>query len=111
MTIINSNEQSQDEDVAVFGKAKEKFLSELSPDERPRFVEYYSAGAILDELKNLQNSTKDRPIWTRAMSSINKFTELLHPYFDVLAILVQSHPEWAAVAWGALRLILQVTPY
>ena len=40
---------------------------------------------------------------------IHKFGASLQPYFKILNIVVQSHPEWSAIAWGAVRLVLQVS--
>jgi hypothetical protein len=44
-----------------------------------------------------------------SLTRIKTFSSRLQPYFDILNIVVQSHPEWAAIAWGAIRLVLQVS--
>jgi hypothetical protein len=41
------------------------------------------------------------------MRRLTAFSDSLKHYFDVIGILVQSHPEYAALAWGAFRLVLQ----
>jgi hypothetical protein len=32
----------------------------------------------------------------------------MEPYFEVINIFVSSHPEFAALVWGALRLVFVV---
>ena len=39
---------------------------------------------------------------------IKALSDKLEPYFEVIQIVIQSNPEWTAIAWGAFRLILQV---
>jgi hypothetical protein len=56
---------------------------------------------------------RDHPAQTtRLMSCCHKvklLASLLGPYFEVVNILVQVSPEYAGVAWGALRLIFGVS--
>jgi hypothetical protein len=42
------------------------------------------------------------------MTRVKTFNDALSPYFEVVSIAIQSHPEIAAIAWGTLRLVLQV---
>ena len=44
----------------------------------------------------------------RIVASVKSFSDALEPYFESLGILVQSHPEYAALVWGAFRLVFQV---
>jgi hypothetical protein len=63
-------------------------------------------------LKNLEELVLNNPAQKGKLmtcfSQVNKLTSQLGPYFDVVAILVQANPEYAGVAWGALRLIFVV---
>jgi hypothetical protein len=56
------------------------------------------------DLEILKKSRKSHALLRR----IAAFSNNLGHYFDVIGILVQSHPEYAALAWGAFRLVLQV---
>ena len=39
---------------------------------------------------------------------IDRFSKLWSPFFDIIGIFVSSHPEYAAFAWGAIRLVFLV---
>lgn len=43
-----------------------------------------------------------------AISVIDEFGRSLSPIFSVVELIVSSHPEWAAIAWGGVRLVFQV---
>ncbi|TAQ84117.1 hypothetical protein B7494_g7557 [Chlorociboria aeruginascens] len=42
------------------------------------------------------------------LERVSKFNDHIQPYFDVLGIVVSAHPEYAAFAWGSIRLVLQL---
>jgi hypothetical protein len=44
----------------------------------------------------------------RAIYAVDALNDSLSPYFDIVAIFVQSHPEFAGIAWGSIRLIFKV---
>jgi hypothetical protein len=44
----------------------------------------------------------------RGCQAIDKFSRTMKPYFDVVDTLVSSHPEYAAILWGAVKLVCQV---
>ena len=39
---------------------------------------------------------------------VERFASAFAPFFDVIGIFVQSNPEFAALAWGAIRLVFLV---
>jgi hypothetical protein len=49
--------------------------------------------------------TRDSSRMVRRVKALN---DSLGHYFAVIGTLVQSHPEYAALLWGAVRLVLQV---
>ena len=108
MAQSTSHAQLGQVDLLLFEKAKEQFLAQLSDEEKSKFSKYNSADEVLADLSKLQNFTKDKRKLTRAMASIELFSKQLEPFFDIFGIIVQSHPEWTAIAWGAFRLVLQV---
>jgi len=55
----------------------------------------------LDIVKKTRDSS-------RVVKRVKAFSDNLKHYFDVIGILIQSHPEYAALVWGAVRLVLQV---
>ncbi|KAI0482518.1 hypothetical protein GGR56DRAFT_191478 [Xylariaceae sp. FL0804] len=66
------------------------------------------ARAKLQELRSFNQFRKDHNRWSKCLGRVEEFAKSLAPYFEVLNTFVSSHPEWTAVAWGAIRLILQV---
>jgi hypothetical protein len=56
----------------------------------------------------LEVVSKNRVRGRRFMARIKALSDALAPYFDVVGITVQSNPEYAALAWGGIRLVLQV---
>ncbi|RBA13422.1 hypothetical protein FPRO05_02216 [Fusarium proliferatum] len=89
-----------------FQQAHEEFLRQLSDEERTQFTQIRSSQIFLDEFKKLGQFAKKHTKWTKLLRSVEKCSEKLDPYFDVVGITIQSHPEWAAIAWGAFRLVL-----
>ncbi|KAK8123233.1 hypothetical protein PG984_011903 [Apiospora sp. TS-2023a] len=95
---------------AVFKAAKEGFLDTLSTAERSQFsalCDKASPEQLLDSLTPFSRRFK-KERWGKAFEKIQGFTEALEPYFDVVNIVISSHPELAAIVWGAFRLVLQM---
>jgi len=57
------------------------------------------------ELDILQRNVAERQKWLRTIGS---FAASLTPFNEAIGIFVSSHPEYAALVWGTLRLIMQV---
>ena len=92
---------------ALFLKAKETFLDSLSDRERSQFSACASAEDLLASLEANQ-FVKDHGRWTSFLRKIRDFSDHIKPYFEVCNTFVSSNPEFAALAWGGFRLILQV---
>ena len=43
--------------------------------------------------------------WRRVIGTLESNLE---PYFKIIGIFVSSNPEYAAIIWGGIRLVLQV---
>ncbi|KAH8730667.1 hypothetical protein GQ44DRAFT_722922 [Phaeosphaeriaceae sp. PMI808] len=91
--------------MAEFDQAHESFLAQLSDKERQQFAPIKDYKAFQAEIVKLSQSIKSRKS-TKLFTVINKCGQHLASYFEVVGIVVQSHPEWAAIAWGSFRLIL-----
>jgi hypothetical protein len=91
-----------------FDQAHEEFLNQLSDEEKKQFAPVKDSQTFLKELHNLGQFAKNNRKWTKLFRSIQKCGDHLAPYFDVVGIVVQSHPEWSAIAWGSFRLVLMV---
>jgi hypothetical protein len=94
----------------LFRQARDGFLAALPADERQRFTQLgnTSADDVSSAITAMRAQFRDKKGATSVFTKIDKFTAKISPYFEVLGIMVSSHPEWTAIAWGALRLVLQV---
>jgi hypothetical protein len=64
---------------------------------------------MIQRFNQLVKDNGSRSVKTqRAMKVTAKLADTLGPYFEVVNIYVQSHPEYAALVWGTLRFILLV---
>jgi flagellar biosynthesis GTPase FlhF len=92
----------------VFEDAQEKFLNALAPAESARFKRCSSAEELLKSAQELDVIAKDRIRGRGFMSRIKSFNDSLAPYFGVIEVVISSNPEYAAIAWGSIRLALQL---
>jgi len=95
-------------DETVFIEARDAFVASLQPSERQRFAACASAEHLILEIQSIEALSRKPSLLRRAISKIKALDEVLCPYFESIGLFVQSHPEFAAIAWGALRLALQV---
>ena len=90
-----------------FQQAVDGFMDQLSDQEKKSFKRHQNASEFLEDFRKLGQSTKNKK-FNSVFRGIKQFSDGLSPYFDALGIIVQSHPEWTAIAWGTFRLVLQV---
>jgi hypothetical protein len=99
-------------DHKAFDDALERFLETLSTDERMLYSPCSSADELLEGLRKLDVISKrsQKRVGGRLTKGIKKLNDCLQPYFEVVGIFIQSNPQYTALVWGALRLVLQVHP-
>jgi hypothetical protein len=90
----------------LFSQARDEFLAGLSDRERATFSKCGSTEELLRSCENFDVISKAKRRGLPWIRRIKTFSDHLEPYFKVLEILCASHPEWANVALGALRLVL-----
>ncbi len=61
----------------------------------------------MEGVHKLETITSEKKYGKR-LGVISEFAKNLNVYFGVVDILVSSNPQYAALAWGAFRLLLQV---
>ncbi|KAI0543806.1 hypothetical protein F4679DRAFT_592262 [Xylaria curta] len=93
--------------ISIFQDAKDQFESSLSPEHRRNFVGYPSAEAMMKDMDFCAEARKSQR-FDRAIKKVNQFNKALQPYFEVVSIFVSSNPQYAAIAWGAVRLALKL---
>ena len=93
----------------VFAVAATDFRNGLSEDQRERFQLFDDPCEMIKDLKEHIKRHSKRSRLLAACSRIESFRAAIEPYFKVVDIVVSSHPEWAAIVWGAVRLIFTVS--
>jgi hypothetical protein len=91
-----------------FQQARDDFFAEISEEERVQFSEIESSKEFLEAFKKFEQFEKNKKKWTKVFKAVKACSEKLEPYFETLGIFVSSNPEYAAIAWGTFRLVLQV---
>ena len=92
----------------VFREAHDHFVASLSPKDRDLYSRCNSAQELLAEVQKFEAVSRDRLRGRGLIARIKSFSDRLEPYFDVIGIIVQAHPEYAAFVWGTVRMVLQV---
>jgi hypothetical protein len=93
---------------AVFERARDAFIDSLPPAAKASFTKCPSASALIADVGKLGLERKDRLWGKRLTGCIAALGNSLEPYFEAIGIFVQSHPEYAAIVWGGLRLMFKV---
>ncbi|KAI0182107.1 hypothetical protein GGR52DRAFT_67667 [Hypoxylon sp. FL1284] len=97
----------------AFDRARDEFLASLSDQDRLLYSPCASPSDFLSAIEKLKiiTQSRDRRHQDRAkrwIGIIGKFAAALKPYFVTIDVFVSSHPEYTALVWGSLRLILQL---
>ncbi|ORY05553.1 hypothetical protein BCR34DRAFT_604476 [Clohesyomyces aquaticus] len=92
-------------DLKIFQEARDSFLNSLSPNERSLVSPCQDSEELLKSLKSLDKISKNHRGFQKAVGKVKRFCDRLEPYFEAIGWFVQSHAEFAAIAWGAIRLI------
>jgi len=92
-----------------FEEARDAFLSSLPTQDRSLYSPCASAADLAEAIKKLDAIAHRKLPLENTLKMIEKFSSLIKPYFKVADIFVSSNPEYAALVWGALRLVLQVS--
>ena len=92
----------------IFLMARDQFLDSLFVGERRMFSNCASAEQMIKDIRNLEIVPEDKKMLNRCADRVKSFSDKLEPYFEIINIFIQSNPQFAAIAWGAMRLVLKV---
>jgi hypothetical protein len=98
----------------VFLNAREHFLGSLSQHEQSLFKNCSSRAELIAEVSKFTEFRLRHKTWAKSLEKLKAFSDGLEPYFAVVDMFVQSNPEYSALVWGSIRLILKVptlSPY
>ena len=92
----------------VFEDVIQNFRNSLSPQERAVFKEFQNPRDMIRDLQTkCQEVRKGRKL-SKLCDILERFASAWEPFFEVTSIFVQTHPEFAGIAWGAIRLVFLV---
>ena len=85
------------------------FNQEITDDESKRawMQEKHSIGDVLQAIKNAKARYEFRPT-SKARKWLAIFSSKVMYYGVVLDVLVQQHPEYVSLAWGAMKFLFGV---
>lgn len=95
----------------VFQAAVERFASDMTQD--PRKIATAESATCLEEVQEIVAESmakyeSDRKHW-KAKRWLQSVAGKLEYYQNVMDMLVQHHPEYVALAWGAMKFLLLVS--
>ncbi|KAI9830344.1 MAG: hypothetical protein M1819_005725 [Sarea resinae] len=100
-----STYDSYDDAASIFVSSMETFRDSLSADDQQQFREFDSPQAMMDDILNNCRRMKDHSKLMASCKLIRKFANGWSPFFSIIDIFVSSNPQWAGLAWGAIRLV------
>jgi len=93
----------------VFLDARKQFLSTLSEDEHSDFEKCSTSAQLIIEVNRFTKLKGRHKAWEKVVDVIQGLSQRIEPYCKVIDTFVQSSPEYSALVWGSIRLILQVS--
>ncbi|KAH7308642.1 hypothetical protein B0I35DRAFT_442341 [Stachybotrys elegans] len=106
---MDSHHSHRVDSISIFQEACDRFQSSLSDRQRQQFKRFPDATSML---RSIEAEVKHHPVHksllTLCCKKISALSEKLSPFFKVIDILVSSHAEFAAIAWGSVRLVFML---
>ena len=101
----------QSDPQAIFARVYDTYKSGLPRDIQNDLANLSNARDVVEKFKKLARENLSRPSKIRKpLQAIARIADALQPYFEVVDIYVQTHPEYAGLVWGSLRFIFTVKP-
>ncbi|PUU72119.1 hypothetical protein B9Z19DRAFT_1175592 [Tuber borchii] len=60
---------------------------------------------VLEYTNKAKGSWEDKPRWEKPRKWLGRFSDRVTHYGKIMDVLVQHHPEYASLAWGAMKLL------
>lgn len=87
-----------------------RFSSELTQDKRK--VDFAKQSTTLQDLENVVKTARDNYAFTRTKKAgkwLERVSSRLMYYGNIFDVLAQHHPEYVALAWGAMKFLFIVS--
>ncbi|KAF3025563.1 hypothetical protein E8E14_011236 [Neopestalotiopsis sp. 37M] len=89
----------------LFQEAARSFRDSLSPSDSKELTEFASAKEMIQELNKRVSSYQKKSRLVGFCQRLERVSESLSPFFDIIGIFIQSNPEVPALIWGAIRMV------
>lgn len=97
----------------VFNEALPIFKSELSKDPtKLQWIIDSKAGSLTEVLACITSARRHyeaRKGDSRLRKCLSEVSEKIHYYGGIMDVLVQHHPEYVSLAWGAMKVLFVVS--
>jgi hypothetical protein len=94
----------------AFAEAKSRFSSILGKDQWK--VAFVNSKSSVEEVRTIVAKSMEKYESQKALSKSKKwlrsFSQKVEIYGDVLDVLVQHHPQYVALVWGAMKFLFTV---
>ncbi|KAL5384577.1 hypothetical protein PMIN02_009202 [Paraphaeosphaeria minitans] len=93
----------------IFEKVHNDFIDSLPGKEKAFFSKCSSPEELLEALKNfkLLSTKRQKKTLNRCLDVVKRFNDKLRPYFDAINVIASAN-DTVAVAYGAIRLVLEL---
>ncbi|KAI2465209.1 hypothetical protein F4781DRAFT_38570 [Annulohypoxylon bovei var. microspora] len=92
----------------LFISARTSFQATIPEQDRSSFTEFLGSDSFMKDIEAQINKSPEKNRLYRCCKKIDNFAKRWQPFFEITDIFVSSHPEWAALAWGAVRLVFKL---
>lgn len=92
----------------IFDKSMAAFRDSLPPESQSHLIQCTNTESLILNIETIAYNFKNRskvPRLIACCNTIKRFAQAWEPFFEVTTILISSHPEYAAFAWSAVRLV------
>jgi hypothetical protein len=97
---------------AVFATAAQRFYDQLSQDEKENFQSLDNPSDMIASIEQhiivLKSQGSRTARLLNCCRKIEQFSKAMEPFFKIVDMFISSHPDWAAIVWGAIRMVFQV---
>lgn len=90
----------------IWRKAVSDFKSELSPEQFRKLERINGPDQLVEELSSSNSAYLDHRI-PRLFQKLDPLLQQLKFFTQSISILVSSHPQFAALVWGSICVLLQ----
>lgn len=99
----------QHEAEEIFYQVITTFRDTLGRNEVEQFQEFNTSFEMLRDLQANCTVVPNHRKLSSLQRKIEQFTAAWEPFFEIVTIFEPTHPEWTALAWGAIRLVFLVS--